>query len=138
MFEREEQNDCSSVRDVCDQATEGRADFVARHLERCETCLQWHEFCRELCWLASNLPHFDVPASVSQKIMSRVTAARSAQRKNTLLQGIFFLVVGLVCLLILAIVETPGGVCSWLIGFMVLVTFKAIDDSMIKEPSWSG
>ncbi|MBI2810236.1 MAG: hypothetical protein HYX67_05345 [Candidatus Melainabacteria bacterium] len=122
------EQDCLQARQTVDDTSAFTAEQLLgaeQHIRNCVPCETWRSQVNVIAAAAKEMTFFDVPESLTQRIMADVqeTSSSSALTMKTLI---------LSCVVIAASVsvfsfesfDTINGVISWLIGFVMLFGFK--------------
>ena len=122
------EQDCLQARHTVDDTSAFSAEQLLgaeQHIRNCVPCETWRSQVNVIAAAAKEMTSFDVPESLTQRIMADVqeTSSNSALSLR---------IVILSCVVIAASVsvfsvesfDTMDGVVSWMIGFVMLFGFK--------------
>jgi|688.fasta_scaffold160513_3 hypothetical protein len=121
-------HECLQARQTVDDTQSFTAEqllVAEQHIRHCAQCEAWRGQVHAITDAAKEMMHFDVPESLTQRIMLDVqeVSSGSAVTMRTL---ILSCVVVAAALLVFAFdsFDTINGAISWLIGFVMLFGFK--------------
>ncbi|MBY0357616.1 MAG: hypothetical protein K2W82_06410 [Candidatus Obscuribacterales bacterium] len=121
-----EEQDCLQFRTLTEQGTAPDGSFLQEHRLECEACRSWEMQSSEVTILASSLPQFDVPESLTQKILNSVEEER---RQNLTTNKYFLLPLSLVAFISLLMnlpLDNWENFASWIIGLVGILSLKLL------------
>lgn len=126
---------CSEARDMWSSSlARERTDTpvgVDKHLKECSSCNVWSRQMNEIVTVASGMPQFDVPESLTQSVLKAVEA-EGAHRANVfsganILQALFGIAV--VAIMMFEAAEDFGGLISWAVGLGIVYSITLLVSS---------
>lgn len=126
--------DCQKIKEQVElgDAAVPQTEAVNVHLLGCKDCRTWFNQSRQIVQLSKELPQYDVPEALTQKILQAV----SAQQSPSLFVIDVKLVVAAALTIALAIFAFPDtfenveGCVSWLVSFSIILVVKLLNDAM--------
>ncbi len=105
-----------------------------QHIRNCPDCTAWRNQTKSITSVAVEMPMFDVPEAVTQRIMSQVQTI-SEQRKWAGQSWILSVVTIAAFAWIFALdpLESVNGTVSWLIGLLALFGLKMVVETTVKS-----
>jgi len=104
---------------------------IEQHLTECAECLSWQRQTTELAAIAAQMPQFDVPEALTQRILNDVSLQQS--KHGSLIATVAAVLVSTCAVAVLMIVdqcESTTGLLSWLVGMVTMVAFA----KFVSEP----
>ncbi|PWU01628.1 MAG: hypothetical protein C5B53_02595 [Candidatus Melainabacteria bacterium] len=107
---------------------------VDRHLRDCENCRAWAEQSDQIVNLTKEIPQFDVPEAVTQRILQAV----AEENKPSFLSNDYGIWLGAAAVTTLAVfvlsdtVENLEGLASWSVGLAVIMIVRLV---ILRFPS---
>ncbi|HEY9677195.1 MAG TPA: hypothetical protein V6C76_04275 [Drouetiella sp.] len=122
------EQDCLQARKTCDDGSELSAEQLLaaeQHFRSCSDCEIWREQWNAVARVASELPLFDVPESLTQRIMSEVQEEQTnkALTARNLILTVVVAVAGLMMFWMDSF-DTIYGAFAWAVGFSFLFGLK--------------
>ena len=112
---------------------------IEQHLIECDACLAWQRQTTELIAVAAQVPQFDVPEALTQRILKE--AMQQQSRKDSIFASTVAALVAVCALSVLLFVdrcETTTGVMSWLLGMATMAAFaKFVSEPVAAAPAIS-
>jgi hypothetical protein len=105
-----------------------------QHIRTCVQCETWRNQVNAITLSAKNMPMFDVPESLTQRIMAdvQIEAANKAWSVKTLVLSTLVLVAS-VFVFSFDSFDTIYGAFSWMIGFVLLFGLRFLIQASVKQ-----
>jgi hypothetical protein len=134
MTEREECRQARQNIDDTDTLAPEQSLSIEQHIRNCAECTVWRHQAKAISTAASELPMFDVPEAVTQRIISDVQNL-SEKQKWTGQPWILSVITISAVSWIFAVdpLESLNGTVSWLIALVVLAGLKMIIENNTKN-----
>ena len=114
-----------------------QTEAVNMHLLSCKDCRYWFDQSRQIVQLSKELPRYDVPEALTQKILLAVSAEQSPARfvADVKLLVAATLAIALAIFAFPDTFENADGCVSWLASLAIILLVKLLNDAMhIQRP----
>lgn len=132
MADNQDMTECRKIRERLEEDGEKRADApdqeVEAHLGGCAGCRQWREQTADLLAMASQMPQFDVPEAVTQRILSAIEEKQRQRVRQVQLLVMVILVAVAAFISIADLLESMTGLVSWIAGLAALAALHVLLD----------
>ncbi len=131
------EQECMQARQTVDETagfTPEQLLVAEKHIRTCTQCTTWRHQVNAITVAAKEMPLFDVPESLTQRIMGdvqNVSASKSLTIKTLVLSGVVLL--AFIFVFSSDSLDTVNGAVSWLIGLVLLFGLKALIQANAKN-----
>ncbi|HEY9730445.1 MAG TPA: hypothetical protein V6C89_00945 [Drouetiella sp.] len=122
------EQECLQARQTVDDTQSFTAEQLLaaeQHIRNCAQCETWREQVNAITEAAKNMVLFDVPESLTQRIMldvQEVSSGSALKMRTLILSGV--VVAASLVVFTFDSFDTVDGAMSWLLGFVMLFGFK--------------
>ncbi len=131
------EQECMQARQTVDETaglTPEQLLVAEKHIRTCAPCTIWRHQVNAITVAAKEMPLFDVPESLTQRIMGdvqNVSASKSLTIKTLVLSGVVLL--AFIFVFSSDSLDTVNGAVSWLIGLVLLFGLKSLIQANAKN-----